>query len=412
MKRRVVVTGMGAVTPLGMGMEQSWQGLCAGQSGVDWVTKFDTTGFRTRVAGQVKGFRAEDFLSEKMARRTDRFQHLALAAVDMALADANFKVTASLCERVGVSIGTTGGGLETTVHGQTMFMNGGRNEVTPFFVPMFLTYMASGQVSMRYGAKGPSLCSTTGCAAGTHALGDALRAIQHGEADVMLAGGAEAPIVPIILHSLGAIGASTARADDPKKASRPFDAHRDGFVPAEGAAALILEELGFALRRGARIYGEVIGYAATADAYHVTAPAPGGEGAVRCMRLALQDAGIGPSEIDYVNAHGTSTKLNDATETQAIKTVFGEHARAIPVSSNKSMLGHSLGASGAMEAVFTLLTMNHGIVPPTINLDTPDPECDLDYVPNVARKATVRTAISNSFGFGGINCVLVFRRLD
>ncbi len=408
--RRAVVTGLGAVTTIGIGVEESWQALCNGVSGIDFISKFDTTGFRTKVAGEVKDFRPEDFIIDKIARRTDRYQHFALAAARMAVGDSQLKITTDIAERVGTSIGTGVGGLETVAKGQTMFLNGGRNEISPFFVPMFITGMAAGQVSMTFGARGPNFSSTTACAAGTHAVGDAFRVVQRGEADVMLAGGAEAPIVGIFCHSLGTMGATSARSDDPKKACRPFDDKRDGFVPAEGAGILVIEELEFALRRGAHIYGEIIGYAATADAYHVTSPSPGGEGAVRCMKLALKDAGVGPEQVDYINAHGTSTKLNDLTETQAIKTVFGERACRIPASSNKSELGHALGASGALEAIFTVLTLERGIIPPTVNLDFPDPACDLDYVPRVARKAEAKVAISNSFGFGGTNGVLVFRK--
>ncbi|HLC23405.1 MAG TPA: beta-ketoacyl-ACP synthase II [Dehalococcoidia bacterium] len=412
MNRRVVVTGQGAVTPLGVGTEKSWQALCAGQSGVGWVNRFDASGFRTRVAGEVRDFRPEDFMSDKLARRTDRYQQFALAAASLALKEADLKITPVIADRVGASIGTGFGGFETMVKGQIQFMNGSRNDISPFFVPMLITGMAAGQVAMMFGAKGPNFSSTTACAAGTHAVGDAFRIIQRGEADVMFAGGAEAPVVPVVFHSLGIMGATTGRADDPAKACRPFDNARDGFVPSEGAGILILEELEFALRRDARIYGEVVGYAATADAYHVTSPSPGGEGAMRCMRLALEDAGLKPEQVDYINAHGTSTKINDITETQAIKTVFGPRAYQIPISSNKSMLGHTLGASGALEAIFTLLTMDRGVIPPTTNLDNPDPDCDLDYVPNVARQGTTSIAVSNSFGFGGTNGVLVLRRYE
>ncbi|MFC1919279.1 beta-ketoacyl-ACP synthase II [Chloroflexota bacterium] len=410
--RRVVVTGLGAVTPLGIGIEQSWRSLCAGESGIDWVTRFDATGFRTRVSGEVKGFKSEDFLRDKLARRTDRYQQFALAAAEMALQHAGLRIKPDIAESVGVDIASGVGGLETTVSGQNMFMNGARSELSPFFVPMFLVSMASAQVAMRFGAKGPNMTQCTACAAGTHAVGDAFRIVQYGQADVMLAGGAEAPVVPVLYHSLGTIGATTARSDDPKKACRPFDADRDGFVPGEGAAVLILEELEFALRRGAQIYAEILGYGTTADAYHVTSPSPGGEGAARCMKLALKDAGLGASDIDYINAHGTATKLNDATETAAFKKVFGTRAYSIPISSNKSMLGHSFAASGAMEALFTVMTMERGIIPPTVNLETPDPECDLDYVPNVARKAVVKQALSNSFGFGGTNGTLIFRKFE
>lgn len=412
MNRRVVVTGVGVVSPLGIGVEQNWQALCTGKSGICWITRFDATGFRTRVAGEVKGFQPQDFISEKISRRTDRFQQFAMAAARIALEDSGLKITAANADRVGTSVGTGCGGMETTTNGQTMFMNGNRSSISPFFVPMFLTGMASGQVAMSVGAKGPNFSSTTGCAAGTHAVGDAFRIIQRGEADAMLAGGGEAPIVPIVFHSLGTMGATTGRSDDPAKACRPFDVDRDGFIPAEGGAVLVLEELESALKRDATIYGEIIGYAATCDAYHVTSPSPGGEGALRCMKLALKDAKVNPDEVDYINAHGTSTKLNDLTETQALKSVFGERVYKIPASSNKSMIGHTLGASGAVEAIMTLLSIRNSLLPPTVNLDRPDPECDLDYVPKVARKADVNIAISNSFGFGGTNGVLVFRKYE
>lgn len=400
------------VTPLGIGVEQNWQALCAGKSGICWITRFDAAGFRTLVAGEVRDFQPQDFISEKIARRTDRFQQFAMAAARMAVEDSGLKITSENAERVGTSVGTACGGLETTTNGQTMFINGNRSGISPFFIPMFLTGMSSAQVAMNLGARGPNFSSTTGCAAGTHAVGDAFRIIQSGEADVMLAGGSEAPVVPILFHSLGIMGATTGRSDDPAKACRPFDADRDGFIPAEGGAVLVLEELESAIRRDAPIYGELIGYAATCDAYHVTSPSPGGEGALRCINLALKDANVKPEEVDYINAHGTSTKLNDLTETQALKSVFGDRAYKIPASSNKSMIGHTLGASGAVEAIMTLLTIRNSLLPPTVNLDRADPDCDLDYVPKVARKANVTIAISNSFGFGGTNGVIVFRKYE
>ena len=406
---RAVITGLGMVTPLGIGVGKSWQALCAGKSGIGRVTRFDATTMHTKVGGEVKDFNPKDFLTDKLARRTDRCQQFALAAARMALEDSRLRITSDIAERVGVVTGTAFGGLETTVNGQNMYMNGDRNDISPFLVPMLLTSMASGQIAMQFGAKGPNFSLTTACAASTHAVGDACRIIQHGEADVVIVGGAEAAQVPILYHAFGIMGATTEWTGDPQKASRPFDADRDGFVPAEGAAVLILEELQHALRRNASIVAEVVGYATTADAYHITSPAPDGEGAARCMRLALLDAGVKPEDVDYVNAHGTSTKLNDSTETAALKSVFGAHAASISVSSNKSMLGHTMGASGAIEAAFTVLTIRDGIIPPTINYAKTDPECDLDYVPNVARKARVQTALSSSFGFGGTNGVLVLR---
>ncbi|MEW6034495.1 MAG: beta-ketoacyl-ACP synthase II [Chloroflexota bacterium] len=409
MKRRVVVTGLGVVTPLGVGIGPSWKALCAGVSGIGRVTRFDPSKLRIQIAAEVKEFDPEDFMDRKLARRTDRYQHFALATARMALEDAEFQITAGEAERVGVVVGTTAGGLQSLLGSQALFLDGAANEISPFFIPQFLTNMASGQVAMMFGAKGPNFSPTTACAASAHAIGDACRLIQRDDADLVISGGAEAGITPLFLHGLGLMHACSARNDEPAKASRPFDANRDGFVTGEGAATLILEELQHALRRGARIHAEVIGYGANCDAYHVTSPSPGGEGAARCMRLALRDAAIPPEEVDYINAHGTSTKLNDTLETTAIKTVFGEKARKIPVSSNKSMIGHLWGGSGAVEALFTVLTISEGIIPPTINYETPDPECDLDYVPNTARKARVRVALSNSFGFGGTNGVLVFK---
>lgn len=412
MKRRVVVTGLGTVNPVGIGVEESWKALCAGKSGVRSITKFDCSGMRTKVGGEVHDFNAMDFIPQKLARRTDRSQHFALAAAHMAVDDAKLRIVAGKAERFGVSIGSAYGGIESTTSAERQFMNGGREDLSPFIAAMVLACMASGQVAIRFGARGP-MCSPAGaCAAGTHAIGDAYKLIQHGEADVMIAGGTEAALVPILYQCFGTMGATTARSDDPCQASRPFEADRDGFVPSEGAAILLLEEMKSALRRGARIYGEIAGCAATADAYHVTSPAPGGEGAARCMRLALKDAGLMPQQIDHINAHGTSTKLNDSTETEAIKAVFGESAQRIPVTANKSMLGHTMGASGAIQALFSILTINTGIIPPTINFKTPDPECNLDYVPNVAREARVKTVLSNSFGFGGVNGVLVLREFS
>lgn len=408
-KRRVVVTGLGTVNPLGMGARETFHRLCAGLSGVRAVARFDVPGMRTRVGGEVRDFTATDFLPEKIARRTDKFQQFALASAHMAMQDARLEITSANACRVGTIIGTAYGGIETMASGHGTYLNGGCDDISPFFAAMILPGMAAGQVAMRFGAKGQQGSPTTACAAGTNAIGDSFKLIQMGVADAMIAGGAEAALIPVLTNCFGVMGATTARTVDPEKASRPFDAERDGFVPSEGAGVIILEELEFALQRGARIYAEVVGTGATADAYHVTSPAPGGEGAARCIRMALKDAGLKPEEIDYINAHGTSTRLNDSTETEAIKAVFGDHARCIPVSSNKSMLGHTMGASGAIEAIYSVLTITEGIIPPTINLDTPDPECDLDYVPNLARKAKVKTVVSNSFGFGGVNGVIIVR---
>lgn len=412
MERRVVVTGLGAVTPLGIGVPESWKALCAGVSGIARITLFDPSKLRVQIAAEVKGFRAEDHLDKKLVRRTDRYQHFALASSAMAIEDARLEVLPDEAENTGVSIGTTIGGVGSITNAQMLFSNGTSGEMSPFFIPQTMTSMASGQVAMMFGAKGPNFAATTACAASSHAIGDAYRLIQRGDADVMICGGAEAGIIPLMVHGLSLMRAVSSRNDEPQKASRPFDAGRDGFVTGEGGAVLILEEMEHALRRESRIYAEIVGYAANCDSFHVTSPSPGGEGAIRCMRLALKDAGIAPEDVQYINAHGTSTKLNDAVETTAIKTVFGEHARKLAVSSNKSMIGHLWGGSGAVEALFTVLTIAHGVIPPTINYETADPECDLDYVPNLARRNRVDIAISNSFGFGGTNGVLVFRRFQ
>ncbi|MBI2958199.1 MAG: beta-ketoacyl-ACP synthase II [Chloroflexi bacterium] len=412
MKRRVVITGLGAVTPIGIGIGPSWQALCAGVSGITRVTRFDTSNLRAGIAGEVKGFNPEDFIDHKLARRTDRYQHFALAAARMALEDARFEIPPSEADRVGVIVGTATGGLQSMLSAQAEFSNGSSDEISPFFILQYLTNIGAGQVALLAGARGPNFAPTSACASGTHSVGDGFKLIQHGACDMVLAGGADAGIIPIMLHGLGLMKACSQRTDMPEKASRPFELNRDGFVTGEGAAILVLEELDHALRRGAGTYAEIVGYAATGDAYHITSPSPQGEGAGRCIRLALEDAGVSPADVDYVNAHGTSTRLNDVAETRAIKAVFGKHASRLAVSSNKSMIGHLWGASGAVEAAFTALTLKHGVVPPTINYETPDPECDLDYVPNRARRMQVRIAISNSFGFGGTNGVLVFRRFE
>jgi len=411
-KRRVVVTGMGAVTPLGIGVETSWQALSQGKSGVGAVTAFDASDFRTRVAGEVNGFSPHDFINRKLVRRGDRFIHFALAATRMALEDSGLRINATNGERVGVSVGTAMGGIESIEKNHELLIKGKRQQISPFFVPSFLCNMATGQVAIEFGAKGANMCSVTACASGTHAIGDAARVIQSGEVDAMIAGGAEAAIRPLVFAGLEPVRVMTARNDEPEKASRPFDKERDGFVIGEGAGIVILEELDSALSRGARIYGEVLGYGFNSDAYHITAPDPNGAGAAGCMKMALDDAGISIDKIDYINAHGTSTVLNDLSETRAIKSVFGERSQKIPISSNKSMIGHMWAGAGAVEAIFCLLTINQGIIPPTINQETPDPECDLDYVPNVARKAEVKIALSNSFGFGSTNGSLILGKFS
>ena len=407
MKRRVVITGLGAITPLGIGVEKSWQALCQGKSGIGMITSFDATDYRTRIAGEVHGFNPLDFMDRKLTRRSSRFIHFALAAARMAVEDSGLALNSSNGNRVGVSIGTALGGIESLEKSHQLLLQGARHRISPFFVTSFIPNMASGEIAIQFGAKGPNMCSVTACATGTHAIGDAFRVVQGGEADVMIAGGAEAGITPIMLAGLDAERVMSTRNDAPEKASRPFDKDRDGFIMSEGAGIVILEELEFTLNRGAKIYAEVLGYGFNSDAYHITAPDPEGEGAANCMKMALNDAGISINKVDYIDAHGTSTLLNDLSETRAIKRVFQERSHTIPVSANKSMIGHLWGAAGAVEAIFCTLTITQGIIPPTINYETPDPECDLDYVPNVAREAKVRVALSNSFGFGGTNATLI-----
>ncbi|PIZ20947.1 MAG: beta-ketoacyl-[acyl-carrier-protein] synthase II [Deltaproteobacteria bacterium CG_4_10_14_0_8_um_filter_43_12] len=412
MKRRVVVTGLGAVTPLGIGAEKTWKALCAGKSGIGRISRFDTTNFQTKIAGEVKDFDPEDFLDKKQVRRMDSFVHYCMAATIMAMEDSKLEVANQDAERIGVLIGTGLGGLPTLEKNHTLLIEGGPKKISPFFIPMMIANMAPGQIAIHFGIKGPNTCVVTACAAGSHAIGDSYKLIQRGDADIVITGGTEATITPLNIGGFNAMKAISTNNDEPEKASRPFDKNRDGFVPAEGAGTIILEELELALKRGANIYGEIVGYGLTSDAFHITAPDPQGSGAARCMKMALLDANILPSEVNYINAHGTSTPMNDTIETLAIKTVFNEYSKKIPVSSTKSMTGHLLGAAGGVEAVFTILTIRDGIIPPTINYETPDPDCDLDYVPNVARKADVRIAISNSFGFGGTNATLVFKRFE
>jgi len=407
-----VVTGLGAVTPLGIGVEKSWQSLCQGKSGIGMITRFDTTDFRTRIAGEVNGFNPLDFMEGKLVRRLDRFIHFALAATRMAMEDSRLTINSSNADRVGVSVGTALAGVESFEKNYQLLLQGARRQISPFFIPGFIANMAPGQIAIQFGAKGPNICSVTACASGTHAIGDAFRIIQRGDADAMIAAGAEAAISPIIFAGLDAERAMSTRNDAPEKASRPFDKDRDGFVTSEGAGVIILEELESALNRGARIYAEVLGYGSSCDAYHVTAPDPEGRGAANCMKMALNDAGIPGDKIEYINAHGTSTPLNDLSETLAIKSVFQGQSKNIPISANKSMIGHLWGAAGAVEAIFCILTITQGVIPPTINYETPDPGCDLDYVPNVARQAKVRVALSNSFGFGGTNATLIFSQFQ
>jgi len=407
-KRRVVVTGVGAVTPLAVGAEQSWQALCQGKSGVARITKFDPSGFKTQIAAELKDFHPEDFLSKKKIRRTDPFIHYALVATHIALDDSGLIINDNNADRVGAVVGSCAGGLTTYEENYRALQEEGPGSVSPVFIPGFVANMAAGEISIVFGIKGPSKCIVTACATGSDAIGDALRLIQYGEADAMIAGGSEAYIIPIGIAGLDRIRAISRRNDEPEKASRPFDKGRDGFVLGEGAGIVVLEELGTAMERGAKIYAELVGYGSNIDGFHVTEPDY--ENQARCIKLALNDAAISAEDVDYINAHGTSTILNDIAETKAIKAALGEHSRRVPVSSTKSMTGHLLAAAGAVEAIFTILTIRDGIIPPTINYDTPDPECDLDYVPNVARKAEVNTTLSNSFGFGGFNATLVFRK--
>jgi len=410
MKRIVVITGIGMVTPLGNTAWGTWTALAAGASGIGRITKFDASAFPCRIAGELKGFDPLAFMTSKEALRTDPFIQYALAAAMMAVEDAGPSLTQSSLLRTGVLVGSGRGGVTTMEKNLAALLSKGPGAVSPFFTPMSLVSMASGFLSMKLGAKGPCLDVSTACSTGTHALGEAMKIIQRGDADVMIAGGAEAAITPLMLAGFCQAGTLSQRNGEPEKASKPFDKERDGFVLAEGAGVLILEERAHAEKRGAPVYAELAGYGLSSDAYHYTRPGPGGEGSGRAMSLALSDAGMRPEEIEYVNAHGTSTKPNDAIETRAVKKAFGEHARKLAISSSKSMLGHMLGAAGAVEAAVTALALMHGVIPPTINLDHPDPECDLDYVPNAARTQNITAALSNSLGFGGINASLVLKR--
>jgi 3-oxoacyl-[acyl-carrier-protein] synthase II len=400
---------MGMVSPLGLDVESTWQALIAGRSGVDMITLFDAEGYDTRFAAEVKGFDPAQYIDRKEVRRLDRFTHFALAAALQAVEQANLKIGPHNANEIGVLIGSGIGGLSTLFEQFKVLVERGPGRVSPFLVPMMISDTASGQVSITLGAKGPNWGTVSSCSTGAHALGEAFETIRRGDAQAMIAGGSEAPITPIAIAAFNAARALSTRNDRPQQASRPFAADRDGFVIGEGAAVLVLESLEFALGRGASIIAEMVGYGATGDAFHITAPAEGGEGGYRAMKIALHKAGLAPSEIDYINAHGTSTPLNDRTETQAIKALFGEHAYKVAISSTKSMIGHLLGAAGAVEAAFSVLAIQRGVLPPTINLDSPDPECDLDYVPHSARRQRVRATMSNAFGFGGHNAVLAFK---
>ncbi|MCK6526744.1 beta-ketoacyl-ACP synthase II [Myxococcota bacterium] len=409
MRRRVVVTGVGAVSPVGATAEQTWAGLLAGRSGVDTLSCFDATGFGTTIAGEVRDFDPSAWLDHKEVKKFDRFIQFAVAASRMALRDSGLVIDESNADRVGVYIGSGIGGVITITESDRTRIEKGPDRVSPFTIPKLLVNMAPGYVSILVGARGPNVSHVSACATGSHSIGEAADAIRAGRADVVLAGGAEAPLTPIAFAGFGKMKALSERNSEPERASRPFDAGRDGFVMGEGAGVLVIEELEHARRRGARILAELAGYGANADAHHITAPAPGGRGAARCMRLTLADAGVAPEEVGYVNAHGTSTPYNDSAETAAIKEVFGDHARRLAVSSTKSMTGHLLGAAGGLEAVISVLALHRGVLPPTINLEVPDPECDLDYVPGTAREQRVRAVMSNAFGFGGTNACLLFR---
>ena len=410
MRRRVVVTGIGIISPLGIGVEDNWSAIVNGRSGIGPITRFNTDSFPVKIAGEVSGFDPKQYVEHKEVKKMDRFIHFAVAASDHALKDSGYEITEKNAERVGVQVGVGLGGLPAIEKYHNVYKERGVRKITPFFIPMVIANLASGQVSIHSGAKGPNTCVVTACATGTHSIGDAVRLIQYGDADVMIAGGTKSVITPLCVGGFHAAKALSTRNEDPEGASRPFDKDRDGFVIGEGCGIVVIEEYEAAKDRGAHIYGEIIGYALNGDAYHITSTSPNGEGAARCMNLALQNAGINANEIQYINAHGTSTGA-DSTETQAIKSTFGHHAYKLGISSTKSMTGHLLGAAGGIEAIYTLLALDRDILPPTINYKTPDPNCDLDYTPNQAREMNITAAISNSFGFGGTNAVLVFKKL-
>ncbi len=410
MNKRVVITGIGMLTPLGNTADSTWEALIRGASGIGRITKFDASAFSCRIAGEIKRFDTLAFMTMKESHRTDPFIQYALAAALMAVEDAGLSLTPHTSGLTGVLVGSGRGGVATSEKNAAALLGKGPKAVSPFYTPMSLVNMASGYLSMKLGVKGPCLDVSTACATGTHALGEAMKIIQRGDADVMIAGGSEAALTPLVLAGFCQAKALSLRNNDPEKASRPFDRDRDGFVLSEGAGVLVLEEFGHARSRDAKIYAELAGYGMSSDAYHYTLPDPGGQGSARAMKLAMADAEMGPQEVDYVNAHGTSTAANDKAETLAIKKAFGGHARKLAISSSKSMLGHMLGAAGAVEAAVAALALQQGIVPPTINLENPDPECDLDYVPNKSRKQNIKAALSNSLGFGGINAALVFKK--
>ncbi|HSW57105.1 MAG TPA: beta-ketoacyl-ACP synthase II [Dehalococcoidales bacterium] len=408
--RRVVVTGIGLLTPLAIGIENNWNSLVAGESGISRITSFDASGDRTQIAGEVKGFDPQEFIEKKVARRVSRFIQLALAAARMALKDSGLVISEDNAERIGTAVASAVGGIDSFEKNHNLVIQNKRDRVSPFFIPSYICNLGAGEVAIAFGLKGPLMCSVTACAAGTHSIGEAFRTIQYGDADVMLAGGAEAQLTRTLFAGLDALHVLSTRNHEPAKASRPFEKNRDGFVISEGSGILVLEELEFARSRGARIYAEILGYGSNCDAYHITSPHAEGTGAAGCMQKAIKDAGLTENEIDCINAHGTSTISNDLTETRAIKRVFGDRAFRIPVSANKSMLGHLWGAAGAVEAAISVLTLARNVIPPTINYEVADPECNLDYVPDKARNQSVNYVLSNSFGFGGTNACLVFGR--
>jgi 3-oxoacyl-[acyl-carrier-protein] synthase II len=408
--RRVVVTGIGLVSPLGIGTEANWAALLAGRSGIGPITRFDAAQFSARIAGEVKGFDPLQFVDKKDVKKMDVFIQLAIAASQFAMTDARLTVTGEMATRVGVFIASGIGGFSTIEREHKALMEGGPRRISPFFIPAAIINLAAGQVSIRFGAKGPNSATCTACSASAHAIGDAFEVIRRADADVMIAGGSEAAITPMGVGGFAAMRALSTRNDEPARASRPFDKDRDGFIMGEGSGIVILEELEFARRRGAPIYAELVGYGMSADAYHITAPSEDGDGGMRVMDKAIRSAGVTPAQVDYINAHGTSTPYNDKLETLAIKRLFGDHARTVAISSTKSMTGHLLGAAGGLEAGITALVVKHQVIPPTINYETPDPECDLDYVPNVKRAAKIEYALSNSFGFGGTNGALLFKK--
>ena len=410
-KRRIAVTGLGIISPLGIGIKENWDAACSGKSGIAPITSFDATDYPSKIAGEVKNFNAENYIEKKEIKKMDAFLHFAIAAGKMAMDDSGLVINDENAERVGVIVGSGLGGLASIEKYHKILLEKGPKKISPFFIPMLIVNLAPGHISMHFGCKGPNSSIVTACATGNHSIGEAFKTIQRGDADAMIAGGVESTITPLAVGGFCALKALSTRNDEPQRASRPFEKDRNGFVMAEGAGIIVMEELEMAKKRGANIYGEIVGFGCNADAYHITAPSPNGEGAARCINLALKDADLNQDDITYINAHGTSTYMNDLAETQAMKSVFKEHVKNIPVSSTKSMTGHLLGAAGGVEAIFSLLALKNSVLPPTINYETPDPECDLDYVPNQAREKIITTAMSNSFGFGGTNATLIMKNI-